>query len=90
MTTVTEVVAVTDGTASAVDASGIGKTSLITVAKNFQEELVQEMFYWNENENSLGTARAAHSANTFLVGQTVGGSGTGGWWIATSNFSISD
>lgn len=67
MATVTKVVAVTDGTASAVDASGIGKTSLI-----------------------IGTAGAAHSANAFLVGQTVGGSGTGGWWITTSNFGISD
>jgi hypothetical protein len=36
MTTVTEVVAVTDGTASSVDASGIGKTSLITVATIFK------------------------------------------------------
>ncbi len=90
MATVTKVVAVTDGTASAVDASGIGKTSLITVVKMLQEELVQEMFYWNKNESLLGTAGAAHSANAFLVGQTVGGSGTGGWWITTSNFSISD
>jgi hypothetical protein len=58
--------------------------------KVLKEELVQEMFDRNKNENSLGTAGTAHSANAFLVGQTVGGSGTGGWWIATSNFSVSD
>lgn len=91
MTTVTEVVAVTDGTASSVDASGIGKTSLITVEKSFKGGISSKKCLTGiKIENSLGTAGTAHSANTFLVGQTVGGSGTGGWWIATSNFSVSD
>jgi hypothetical protein len=38
MATVTEAVAVADGTADAVDAPGIGKTSLITVANKKSHE----------------------------------------------------